>query len=54
MYPNFNLVKLSRRCRFGTKLARLINSQGRAQLGLGWGDVEGPDCRGLTPKICPE
>ncbi len=41
--------KKSSFCCFGTKLARLINSQGRAQLGLGWGDVEGPDCRGLTP-----
>lgn len=40
--------KKSSFCCFGTKLAKLINSQGRAQLGLGWGDVKGPDCRGLT------
>ncbi len=45
----FCIRKKSSFCCFGTKLARLINSQGRAQLGLGWGDVEGPDCRGLTP-----
>ena len=44
------LRKKSSFCCFGTKLARLINSQGRAQLGLGWGDVEGSDCRGLTPE----
>ncbi len=35
-------------CCFGTKLSRLIQEQGRAQLGIGWGDVEDPNCRGLT------
>lgn len=41
--------KKSSFCCFGTKLARLINSQGRAQLGIGWGDSKAPDCRGLSP-----
>ena len=35
-------------CCFGTKLSRLIQEQGRAQLGIGWGDVKDPNCRGLT------
>jgi hypothetical protein len=37
-------------CCFGTKLARLINTQGRQQLGIGWGELKNPDCRGLTPE----
>lgn len=36
-------------CCFGTKLSRLIQEQGRAQLGIGWGTPREPDCRGLTP-----
>ena len=35
-------------CCFGSKFARLLQVQGRAQLGLGWGTAECPDCRGLT------
>jgi conjugal transfer mating pair stabilization protein TraN len=29
-------------------LARLINAQGRAQLGRGWGTAEQPDCSGFS------
>lgn len=36
-------------CCFNSKLARLLQEQGRPQLGLGWGSPESPDCRGLTP-----
>jgi len=42
--------KKSSFCCFGTKLAKLINEQGRRQLGIGFGDVKAPDCRGLTPE----
>lgn len=35
-------------CCFNSRLARLINEQGRAQLGLGWGDAENPSCEGFT------
>jgi hypothetical protein len=35
-------------CCFGNLLARIIQVQGRAQLGLGWGSPKHPDCRGLT------
>ena len=41
--------KKSSFCCFGTKLAKLLNDQGRRQLGFGFGDAEEPDCRGLTP-----
>ncbi|MFN6414726.1 MAG: conjugal transfer protein TraN [Pseudomonadota bacterium] len=41
--------KKSSFCCFGTKLAKLLNDQGRRQLGIGFGDAEAPDCRGLTP-----
>lgn len=36
-------------CCYGTKIARLIQQSGRAQLGLGWGSVKSPDCEGLSP-----
>lgn len=37
-------------CCFGTKLLRIIQEQGRSQLGISWGEPEHPDCRGLTPE----
>ncbi|WP_085784263.1 conjugal transfer protein TraN [Candidatus Nucleicultrix amoebiphila] len=42
------LRKKSNYCCFGSKLARLLHEQGRAQLGLGFGDAEHPQCRGFT------
>jgi conjugal transfer mating pair stabilization protein TraN len=36
-------------CCFNSKLARIIQEQGRAQLRIGWGAADNPDCRGLTP-----
>ena len=35
-------------CCFGSKLARIFQEQGRAQLGISWGDQKSPDCRGFT------
>lgn len=35
--------KKSSFCCFGTKLAKLLNDQGRRQLGIGFGDAEAPD-----------
>lgn len=38
-------------CCFNSKLGRIINEQGRAQIGKGWGnpaDPENPDCTGFT------
>ena len=37
-------------CCFGNRFARLLQEQGRAQLGLGWGAAEGPNCRGLSTE----
>ena len=41
--------KKSSFCCFGNKLSKLLNDQGRRQLGIGFGDAKSPDCRGLTP-----
>lgn len=35
-------------CCFNSKLARIINEQGRSQIGRGWGSAESPDCSGFT------
>lgn len=35
-------------CCFHSPLARIIQEQGRIQLGLDWGDKKNPDCRALT------
>lgn len=37
-------------CAFNGKLARIINEQGRTQLGKAWGSAESPDCKGFTPE----
>jgi len=37
-------------CCYGSKVARLIQEQGRAQLGMGFGTPESPDCNGLPPE----
>ncbi|MBA4118833.1 MAG: hypothetical protein C0514_08085 [Candidatus Puniceispirillum sp.] len=37
-------------CCFTSKLAKLINEQGRAQLAISWGEPKNPMCRGLTPE----
>jgi len=36
-------------CAFPSKLARIIQKAGRAQLGISWGVPKGPNCRGFTP-----
>lgn len=35
-------------CCFGTRFAKILQQQGRPQLGIGWGDAKCPDCRPLT------
>jgi len=37
-------------CCYGTKMARLIQEHGRAQLGLNFGSPKSPDCTGLSPE----
>ncbi len=36
------------KCCFNSKLARIVNEQGRAQVGKGWGMAGSPDCSGFT------
>lgn len=42
------LVVKETHCCFNSKLARIINEQGREQLGRGWGTPESPQCSGMT------
>jgi conjugal transfer mating pair stabilization protein TraN len=35
-------------CCFNSRLSRLLNEQGRAQLGVPWGSAEHPRCDGFT------
>jgi hypothetical protein len=44
------LTKTTSFCCFGNKLSRILQEQGRRQLGLGWGSPAAPDCNGLTPE----
>nr|MBP6854486.1 conjugal transfer protein TraN [Rhodoferax sp.] len=36
------------KCCFNSVLARIVNEQGRNQVGRGWGDPRSPDCSGFT------
>jgi len=36
-------------CCFNSRLSRIINEQGRAQIGKSWGSPESPQCTGFTP-----
>ena len=46
----WNKRKYHSYCCFKSKLGRIIQEQGRAQLGIGWGSPKSPSCRGLTPE----
>jgi conjugal transfer mating pair stabilization protein TraN len=35
-------------CCYNSRLARIINEQGRAQIGKGWGSAESPNCSGFS------
>jgi conjugal transfer mating pair stabilization protein TraN len=35
-------------CCFNSRLARILNEQGRAQIGRGWGSAQSPDCGGFS------
>ncbi len=34
-------------CCYGSKLVRILNEQGKAQLGMRWGTPQRPDCEGF-------
>lgn len=42
------LTKKESWCCFPSKLGRIVNEQGRVQLGKGWGDQRNPNCSGFT------
>ncbi len=35
-------------CCFKSKMSKIINVGGKAQLGIGWGDIKYPNCRPIT------
>jgi type-F conjugative transfer system mating-pair stabilization protein TraN len=37
-------------CCFGTKFAKILQQQGRSQLGISWGEATCPNCRAVTIK----
>lgn len=54
-YINVGLAKFCLRkktvfCCFGNKFAKLLQEQGKSQLGLNFGSPESPNCRGFTPE----
>ena len=36
------------KCCFNSRLSRIVNEQGRGQIGKGWGIAESPNCSGFT------
>lgn len=42
------ITKTRSYCCYNSRLARIINEQGRAQIGKRWGSAESPDCSGFT------
>lgn len=42
------LTRSTSKCCFNSVLSRIVNEQGRAQIGKGWGGAEHPDCSGFT------
>ena len=42
------LEKKQSYCCFDSKLARIVQEQGRQQLGIGWGDPKNPNCQPLS------
>lgn len=42
------LVRKRAFCCYNSRLGRIINEQGRAQIGKGWGSPKNPDCSGFT------
>jgi len=37
-------------CCYDSKIAKIIQEQGKGQLGLGFGSPQQPQCQGLTPE----
>ncbi|HIF9186999.1 TPA: conjugal transfer protein TraN, partial [Photobacterium damselae] len=37
-------------CQFDSKMARIIQEQGRTQIGMNFGSAKTPQCQGFTPE----
>jgi conjugal transfer mating pair stabilization protein TraN len=44
------LIRKESHCCFNSRLARIIQEQGRPQLGKSWGSAQNPSCGGFTPE----
>ncbi len=42
------ITRTSGKCCFNSMLSRIVNEQGRGQIGKSWGSAETPDCSGFT------
>lgn len=42
------ITRSTSKCCFNSVLSRIVNEQGRAQIGKDWGSAENPDCSGFT------
>lgn len=42
------ITRTTGKCCFNSMLSRIVNEQGRAQIGKSWGSAETPDCSGFT------
>lgn len=49
-FTKFCLRKKTVFCCFGSKFAKLLQEQGKPQLGLNFGTSQEPNCRGFTPE----
>lgn len=49
-FAKFCLRKKTVFCCFGSKFAKLLQEQGKRQLGISFGSAESPNCRGFTPQ----
>lgn len=48
LFGTLCLETTDRYCSFNSKLSKILNEQGRPQLGKGWGTPEQPNCAGFT------
>lgn len=49
-FAKFCLRKKTVFCCFGSKFAKLLQEQGKRQLGISFGSAASPNCRGFTPQ----
>lgn len=50
LFTKICIEKSKGHCCFNSRLARILNEQGRPQIGRAWGSGDNPDCKGFTPE----